>query len=429
METKSNTFHAPELSSELQEALLTHSDLSEPETTHPWAEALLRDAIKGRASDIHLDPQTHGIRIRFRIDGAVQEVATLVAEPGLRLARYFKVHSGLDPAASRLPEDAHFQYEIDGKPLDIRLACAPCVLGDKLALRLLKRAPVALRLRDLGLREEDRALIEGWLGDISGMFLVAGPVGSGKTTTLYSLLAELHLNQRNIVTVEDPVEYQLEKINQIEVDVKRGLTFEQGLRSILRLDADYILLGEIRDKESAVAAMEAAATGRVVLTTIHSRNAAGAITALRSLGLPNYEIAASVAFVVAQRLVRKLCLQCRRLEPPTDAERRLLEASGMDAQGTVWHAKGCDKCRHTGFYERTGIFEVLPVDERVYDLILEAKDEHGLRQHLRSTGFHPLLRDGLKKAAAGITTISELMRIGAQSYLERAMRGSGKAQS
>ena len=424
MATKSHKFYTPELSRRLRAALGTNLDAGEHETTQSWADALLGDAIEARASDVHLDPEEDGLRLRFRIDGTIQEIASLSPEQGLRLVRYFKVHSGLDPAPSRLPEDARFHFESDGQPLDIRMACVPCVPGDKLALRLLQRAPVTLRLGDLGLCEEDRSRIEEWLGDISGMFLVAGPIGSGKTTTLYSLLAELNLGKRNIVTIEDPAEYRLENINQIEVNLKRGLTFEQGLRAILRLDADYILLGEIRDKQTALVALEAAATGRVMVTTMHSRNAAGVITALRGLGVPNHEIAASLAFVLAQRLVRKLCVHCRRQEPPTAVERRWLEARGVKALDAVWRAQGCERCRQTGYFERTGIFEALPVDEGVYDLILAGKDEHGLRKHLRDAGFRLLLQDGLHKAAQGVTDVTELMRIGAQTYLEQPLPGS-----
>lgn len=415
-----NIFHAPHLVRAFAAVLGENAERADGETTGPWAKALLTDAVQARASDIHLDSQLAEVSVRFRIDGAVHQVAALPPERGLRLLRYFKVNANLDPAPSLLPEDSHFEFELEGKALDVRLACAPCLFGDKLALRLLRRSSVKHRLPDLGLRNDDLARIEGWLGDISGMFLVAGPVGSGKTTTLYALLAELHLTERHIVTIEDPVEYQLEHLNQMEVNLRRGLTFERGLRSILRLDPDYILLGEIRDKESALTAMEAATTGRVVFSTMHSRNAAGAITALRNLGVPDYEIAASLAFILGQRLVRKLCTHCRKLEPPSNAERQWLKSLGENTPDKAWHAAGCEHCGQTGYLDRTGVFEVLPVDDRVYDLILAGEDEHALREHLRTAGFRPLLRDALDKAAEGITDLSELTRIGAQSYLDRA---------
>jgi len=395
------------------------SDEGEAATTEACARSLLADAIGARASDIHLDSQSEDVRVRFRVDGIILDVASIPPDRGQRLIRYFKVTANLDPAPSLLPADSHRQFEFEGRSFDIRLACAPCVYGDKLALRLLERSTIRLHLADLGLAISDRAQIDHWLGDINGMFVVAGPAGSGKTTTLYALLAELNLTQRNIVTIEDPVEYQLGHLNQIEVNAARGLTFERGMRSILRLDPDYILLGEIRDKESALIAMEAAATGRILLTTMHARNAAGVITALRSLNVQNYEIAASMAFIVGQRLVRKLCKRCRKAGPATDQEKRWLEGLGEKVPDHVWHASGCEKCGQKGYLERTGIFEVLQVDERLYNLILAGEDEHAIRRHLRAEGHQLLLHDGLIKAAEGITDLSELSRIGAQSYLDR----------
>lgn len=270
---------------------------------------------------------------------------------------------------------------------------APCVLGDKLTLRIHQRAPVTRRLSDLGLADPDRDRIERWLGDISGMFVVAGPVGSGKTMTLYALLAGLHLTERNIVTIEDPVEYQLERINQIEVDEKRDLTFARCLRSVMRHDPDFILLGEIRDRESAQIAMEAAGMGRVVLTTMHGRNAAGVVTALRSFGIANHQIAASLGFVVAQRLERRLCEHCRKQEPPTDVERRWIEGFGEVVPKTMWHPAGCARCNGAGFFGRIGLFEALPVRTGIYDLILAGEDEHRLRHEFCEAGQRLLLQD------------------------------------
>lgn len=412
------TFYQPSLSRSFAR-IFQSTGSDEAATTEACARSLLTDAIGARASDLHLDTQPEEVCVRFRVDGILLDIASIPPDRGQRLIRYFKVTANLDPAPALLPADSHCQFEIEGRAFDIRLACAPCVYGDKLALRLLQRSAIRLHLAELGLAMSDRSQIEHWLGDISGLFVVAGPAGSGKTTTLYALLAELNLTQRNIVTIEDPVEFQLGHLNQIEVNATRGLNFERGMRSILRLDPDYILLGEIRDKESALIAMEAAATGRVVLTTMHARNAAGVITALRSLNVPNYEIAASLAFIVGQRLVRKLCKHCRKAGPASDQEKRWLEDLGEKVPDRVWHASCCEKCSHTGYLDRTGIFEVLPVDERLYNLILAGEDEHAIRRHLRDEGHHLLLHDGLIKAAEGITDLSELSRIGAQSYLDR----------
>lgn len=417
-----NDFYAPRMSGALASAPAGQALPESAEITAAWATALIDDAVEARASDIHFDPEERAMRIRFRIDGAVHEIARLPRTRALHLLRYFKVAANLDPADSLVPEDSHVQFHAHGSSMDIRVACAPCVYGDKLAMRLLQKAAVKHRLSDLGMRDEGHGAVQRWLGDSSGMFLVGGPVGSGKTTTLYALLAELCPAERNIVTIEDPVEYQLEGVNQMEVNVKRGLTFERGLRSILRLDPDYILVGEIRDKESAIIAMEAAGTGRVVLTTMHSRNAAGAVTALRSLGVSNYEIGASLGFIVGQRLVRKLCTHCRERGLPTSMERQWLESLGEVVPEQAWHPIGCEHCAQTGYYGRTGLFEMLPMEERVYDMIIGGQDEHTLRQHLRAGGFRPLLRDGLLKATEGVTDYSELTRIGAQSYLDQPKR-------
>jgi type II secretory ATPase GspE/PulE/Tfp pilus assembly ATPase PilB-like protein len=415
-----NTFHAPQLTRAFETSLRQRISPDHVTATEPWVRGLLADATAARASDIHLDSHVGVIRIRFRIDGILHDVATLPAERGIRLLRFLKVHAGLDPAPSLGPEDAHLRFDFDGLPRDLRLACAPCVTGDKITLRIHRRGPVTRQLHDLGLADADRERIENWLGDISGMFVVAGPVGSGKTTTLYALLSALHLTERHIVTIEDPVEYQMDRINQIEVDERRGLTYEACLRSVLRHDPDYILLGEIRDRESARVAMEASGMGRVVLSTMHGRNAAGVVTALRSLGIGDYEIAASLAFIVAQRLVRKLCPACRREEVPSDFEYRWLESRGELMPKTLWHATGCEQCHHSGYFERIGIFEVVPIKERMYDLILAGTDEHGLRHELSRAGHRLLLQDGLEKVLRGFTDLRELSRIGAQTYLQES---------
>lgn len=416
-------FHQPSLGRRFKASLDAHPPMEVRDPTEEWSRALIGDALAARATDIHIDPKESGLLIRFRIDGSVHDLVTLTKEHGLRPLRYFKVNSGLDPYDALAPEDARLHLEIDGAPLDIRLSCAPCVRGDKLALRLLHRSPLTLTLGELGINDHGRESIHRWLNDISGIFLVAGPVGSGKTTTLYSLLSELNLGERNLMTVEDPVEYELESINQIQVDKKRGVSFDEAMTALLRMDPDYILLGEIRDQASARTAMIAASTGRVVLTTMHSRNAAGVITALRGLGVRNHEIAASLGLIVAQRLVRKLCTECRTREAPTDAEKRWLEFINESVPTEAWHPKGCDHCEGTGYHGRTGIFETLPIDGKTYHMILGGEDELTLRQHLRKSGFRPLLRDGLEKAAGGITSLEELTRIGAQTYLENSLEG------
>ncbi len=283
------------------------------------------------------------------------------------------------------------------------------------------------RLGELGLADEDRQRIERWLGDISGMFLVTGPIGSGKTTTLYALLAELDLVQHSILTIENPVEYQMQGINQMQVDEKRGFTFAEGLKAALRHDPDYLLLGEIRDSATAAIALEAAGTGRVVLSTMHSRDVAGAVTALRNFGLGNHEIATALAYVVAQRLVPKLCPKCRRHEKPTDADARWLRGLGEEVPERVSHAMGCGHCGQSGYLGRTGIFEVSPAAAEFYDLGLGGADEHALRRHLREKGGRTLLQQGLAEMRAGHVDIAGLRTMGAQTFLERTPRGKENA--
>ena len=251
------------------------------------------------------------------------------------------------------------------------------------------------------------------------MFLVTGPIGSGKTTTLYALLAELDLVRHSIFTVENPVEYQMPGINQMQVDEKRGLTFAEGLKAALRHDPDFILLGEIRDALSAATALDAAGTGRVVLSTMHSRDVAGAVTALRNYGLGNHEIATALAYVVAQRLVRELCPDCRREEKPGESETRWLRALGEETPASVWHAGSCARCGQSGYLGRTAVFEVAPVDTAFYDLVLGGADEHKLRRHLRDKGGSTLLQQGLALVRAGRTDIAELRTMGGQTFLDR----------
>lgn len=415
LETADYTIHSKAICERFARALAE----DDGHTAEGWGRALLADALRERATDIHFDPLESGVRIRFRVDGVLHPLALLKPERGQRLIRYFKANSNLDPAPAILPVDAHLKFDVEGKSVDLRVACAPCVNGEKLALRILQSSRVRLRLDELGLRDDQRGRIERWLGDINGMFLVVGPTGSGKTTMLYSMLAAMHLTARNIITIEDPIEYQIEGISQMQVDTKRGLTFAEGLRSIARLDPDYILLGEIRDEESAAASVEAANSGHVLLSTMHSRDAAGAVTMMRSLGIPNHAIAASLAFVVSARLVRKLCPHCRKQRKPTDADARWLRALGRKVPETVWHAAGCEKCKQSGYIGRTGVFQVWPVEEASYDLILRDGDEHALRDHLRGIGVSSLLESGMEKAEAGITDLSELRTIGIQSYRER----------
>jgi general secretion pathway protein E len=376
------------------------------------AEILLRDAVRERATDIHLDPQAGGVRVRFRVDGTLLDATVLRTDQGVRLVRHLKAACGMDLANPFKPSNARMALALDGREVDLRVATAPAVTGEKLSVRLLDRSRVGQHLDELGLSYEHRQGIERWLADICGMFLVAGPTGNGKTTTLYALLHELRLHERSVITVEDPVEYQVDGVTQIQVDRRHGLTFDAGLRAALRLDPDYLLLGEVRESPDARAAVEASGTGRVLMSTIHSPDAVGTVTALRNLGLADHEIATSLRLVVAQRLVRRLCRRCCRREPLSDADRRWIASAGLPAAaGEAWVPVGCDACRHLGYDGRIGIFEVWQLNGGDYDRILAHADERTLRSHAVAGGLRTLLEDGYAKAAQGVTSLAALRSV------------------
>ncbi len=384
-----------------------------PLSAEECAEELLADALVSRTSDIHLDPHQDNVLVRFRVDGSLVEIASLDAEHGSRLIRFFKTNSGLDPGTQIGPEDGHYEFEMDGQDVDLRVSVAPCLTGEKATLRLLPRSRLQMGLDELGLADEDFTKITDWINSTNGMFLVTGPTGSGKTTTLHSLLRHMDLGNRCVLSIEDPVEYRADGVSQIEVDPSRHLTLASGLRSALRLDPDFILLGEIRDGESAKIALEAAGTGHVFLTTLHSRSAAGAVSMLRNLDLTNHEIATSMSFIIAQRLVRTLCPDCKEKAPPNESDARWLSRMGVEKVETYWQAKGCEKCFNTGYIDRTGVFEVCPFDESVYDLVLSACDEAALRKQFRESGVRSLFQDGMDKVRDGITSVAEIRKLGA----------------
>ncbi|HXG12056.1 MAG TPA: ATPase, T2SS/T4P/T4SS family [Gemmataceae bacterium] len=378
---------------------------------------LLLDAVRERATDIHLQPESNGLRVRLRIDGSLHDAILLSPEQGERLIRRFKALAEIDPVPLRRPVDSRAVYELEGRTLHLRIAGAPAVCGEALAVRILDASLPQRGLADLGLSSADRDIINNWLADVSGALLVVGPTGSGKTTTLYALLEHLRLRSRNVVTLEDPVEYQIDGITQVQLDKCHGLDFAESLKMLLRLDPDYILLGEIRDAASAETAVRAAASGRVLMSTLHSRDAVGAITSLRNYGVADHEIVAALELIVAQRLVRKLCPDCRRNEAPTDAEKTWLLRLGQPPPETTWHASGCDKCQYTGYHGRIGVFEIWRLDATTDQWIRSHLDEHALRHHRWQQGMPSLLDDALDKAAQGLTTLEEVQTLGGQSRI------------
>jgi type II secretory ATPase GspE/PulE/Tfp pilus assembly ATPase PilB-like protein len=384
--------------------------------TRALAGAILEDAVRENASDIHLDPVQGGYQLRLRIDGALVDTVLLEQEQGLHVVRAFKTHADLDAAYSLKPQDGRAEFQVGDRVVVVRVATAPTVLGEKLALRLLPAQLARLPLDKLGLSPKDYEQLSRALHDARGMILVSGPTGAGKTSTLYALLNELKETNRAIVTIEDPVEYVVEGITQIQVNEKQGLTFAEGVKGLLRLDPDVIMMGEMRDAVSARAALDAADSGHVFLSTLHARDVAGTITALRNFGLADHEIAATVDLIVAQRLVRRLCPNCRRQEPPTAAEVNWLKFYSQPVPKLSWHAVGCEQCGRSGYRGRIGIFEVYRLREEDVDLILSHADEHTLRRHIRKYGTLSLVEDDLAKVAEGITSLGELQAAGGLGF-------------
>lgn len=380
--------------------------------TTELTDRLIGDARRERATDIHLEQENGHMCVRFRVDGVLHDAALLPREVGGHLIGHIKALAQIDPIPLSRPADGRMNFSSEGEDINLRVACVPCIGGEKLSLRLLETHRLQLSLSELGLTAEHYATVEGWLKNVTGMFLVVGATGSGKTTTLYALLHELKLFNQSVVTIEDPVEYRINGITQMQVNERRGLTFEEGVKAMLRLDPDFLLVGEVRDVPSAHAALDVAASGKTILSTLHSRDAAGAITTLRNLQLKDYEIATALEVVVAQRLVRKLCPECRRKKKPNRSEKAWLESAGLPIPEVIWAAGECEKCQFTGYRGRTGLFEVWHLEEHFKDLVLKHADEAQLRSELRKGGVNPLLHDGVGKVIQGITSFNELQRPG-----------------
>jgi type IV pilus assembly protein PilB len=371
---------------------------------------LVLHAVRQGASDIHIEPSRKYSVVRFRVDGQLREMLRPRREVHPAIVSRIKVMARMDIAEHRLPQDGSCQVVAEGKEVDLRISTLPTVLGEKVVIRVLDRQRVTFNLDELGIPADLLAQIKRLLAKPWGLVLVTGPTGSGKTTTLYSALELLRSVHRNIVTVENPVEYQLELINQVLVEESRALTFATALRSILRQDPDIIMVGEIRDNETAEVALQAALTGHLVLSTLHTNNSASAVVRLRDMGLADYKIAAALVGVIAQRLVRTICPHCRAsYYPPAE----LLEAMHYqgDKRRTFAHGEGCRECFDTGFLGRLGIFEVLTVDAETRDLISQGTHLESLQaSHLRRGGT-TLLEQGLRLAEQEVTSPEEVMRV------------------
>lgn len=374
---------------------------------------ILVQALKDRASDIHIEPAEKSIRLRYRMDGNLVEASGPPKSLQNSIASRIKILAGLNIAERRLPQDGRFRIRVSGKEVDLRISFLPTVYGEKIVIRILDKSALSGSIEALGM---DEATMEGFKKAIDaphGMILVTGPTGSGKTTTLYSVLSELNKPEYNIVTVEDPVEYQLQGINQVAVRPDVGLDFSSALRSILRQDPDIVMIGEIRDNETADIAVKAALTGHQVLSTLHTNDAAGAITRLDDMGIEPFLIASSVLLTCAQRLVRRVCPNCREefLPEPEMFTRLNMEPTGQE---TFYHGSGCERCKHRGYLGRAAIMEVLPVSESIRRLIIKRASAAVLKNQALSEGMKSLRLAGIDKAQEGVTTLEEVWRLTAE---------------
>lgn len=373
---------------------------------------MLVQAIKDRASDIHIEPFEKQLRVRYRIDGVLYDSTAPPKAIQSALTSRIKIMASLDIAERRLPQDGRFRIKVAGRDVDLRVSVLPTVHGEKIVMRVLDKGALNTNLEALGMDADDLVKFKAAIEAPHGMILLTGPTGSGKTSTLYAVLTQLNTPDVNIVTVEDPVEYQMHGINQVQVKPEIGLTFANGLRSILRQDPDIVMVGEIRDSETADIAVKAALTGHLVLSTLHTNDAPGAIARLVDMGIEPFLVSSSLLMVCAQRLVRKICPHCKEpLRVPPDVVRRL-GLTPDDMAGTVfYHGRGCSRCKETGFMGRTAILEVLAVTDAMREQILHNTSAQAVRELALKEGMKTLKMAGLNKAKAGITSLEEVLRV------------------
>ncbi|MDW7644145.1 MAG: type II secretion system ATPase GspE [Desulfuromonadales bacterium] len=387
-------------------------DASDEAPVIRFVNSLITQAYKERASDIHIEPFETSLVVRYRIDGILYEVLQPPHKAQASITSRIKIMSGLNIAEKRLPQDGRFRVRIAGKDVDVRVSTLPTAFGERVVLRLLDKASNVLSLEEIGMDPPMLKQVNAMIHKSHGIFLVTGPTGSGKTTTLYAALTRLNSREKNIITVEDPIEYQLAGVGQIQVNAKINLTFANGLRAILRQDPDIIMVGEIRDRETAEIAVQSALTGHMVFSTLHTNDSAGALTRLVEMGIEPFLAASSIVGILAQRLVRRICPHCREPHPPS--MERFTEmglAASLPANATFYHGRGCEKCMDIGYRGRSGIYELLPVDEPVRELLLQNKDSASIRNVAIQRGMSTLWDSGIARALEGETTLEEVLRV------------------
>jgi len=387
---------------------------SEDQPIVQLVDAVFKQAVTKKASDIHIEPFADHTEIRYRIDGVLRPVMTVPKEFETAIASRVKVMANLDITETRQPQDGRIMTEVSGRPVDLRISTLPIVHGEKTVIRILDKNSTVFELPKLGFSERAETMFKESLDKPNGIILVTGPTGSGKSTTLYTGLTILNSPERNIVTLEDPVEYQLARVNQVQVNTKVGLTFAKGLRSILRQDPDVIMVGEIRDLETAEIAIQAALTGHLVLSTLHTNDAPSAVTRLRYMRVEPFLISASVLLIVAQRLVRVLCPNCKTPYDPPKAMMEKLEKAAPDfsAARSIFSAKGCDVCNGTGYKGRKGLYEIFKMTTELRELTVDPKATlEDIRTMARKDGMKTLYEEGANTVLSGFTSVEEMMRV------------------
>jgi type IV pilus assembly protein PilB len=371
---------------------------------------LISNAVRDGASDIHIEPKENQTRIRFRIDGVLFEVLQAPLKMHPAIVSRIKIMANMDISERRLPQDGKVSAIVGGRAIDLRISTLPTNRGEKTVIRVLDSKSISRGLEHVGMEPDICKIFKEQVDMPHGILLVTGPTGSGKSTTLYSALSEMDGEKLNISTVEDPVEYELDFCNQVQVNERTGLTFATALRSLLRQDPDVIMIGEIRDNETARIAVQAALTGHLVLSTLHTNDAAASITRLVNIGIDPYLIAASLNAAVAQRLVRRICPKCKEVYQAPDQMLKVVQRTGIKPE-ELMHGAGCDACRGSGYAGRVGIFELLLIDDKFRDMINQDSSVNNMRRTFRASGHDTLFDDGIKKIKAGLTTLEEVLRV------------------
>jgi general secretion pathway protein E len=408
----------------LVEALAARDDLLDDATSSPvtrLVNLILFEAVKRRASDVHIQPLERRVQVRLRVDGVLYDFVQPPHHLFEEVVSRIKVMGRMNIAEKRLAQDGRTTVRVGDKIVDLRISSLPTSYGERLVLRLLDKSARLYRLSELGMTSQDLQRFRQLLRRPHGLMLVTGPTGSGKSTTLYGALQELDSRALNILTLEDPIEYQLPGISQTQVTTKKGMTFATGLRTVLRQDPDVIMVGEIRDSETARMAIQSSLTGHLVFSTLHTNDAAGAVARLLDLGVEPYLVAGSLLGVLAQRLSRRLCIHCRRPHIPTREELAQLCLESVPAQSVVYAGGGCAECHHTGYHDRIGLFELLRVNDQMRRLIAARPQSEEIKRAAREWGMTTLHQDGMQKLLAGIISVEDLVRIAQDQEAEEEL--------